>query len=154
MTTRKVSAEAYPKVWRIEFRFGEPEPINRHFVDGDIALSHMLANFPGTFAPGEESFMRSVRRFPTRSPIRCSRSGSAGFIGQEAVHGQQHRQLNEKLIEKGYPNAAVPEFRPEHPAAEALRLRREGPSRQSAPRHHRGGRATHRNTGAPGAGNS
>ncbi|ETZ27061.1 metal-dependent hydrolase [Mycobacterium europaeum] len=29
----------------------------------------------------------------------------AGFIGQESVHGQQHRLLNEKLIDMGYPIA-------------------------------------------------
>jgi len=27
----------------------------------------------------------------------------AGFIGQEAVHGQEHRRLNDKLIAMGYP---------------------------------------------------
>lgn len=27
----------------------------------------------------------------------------AGFIGQEAMHGREHRKLNEKIVDMGYP---------------------------------------------------
>ncbi|KPN46146.1 metal-dependent hydrolase, partial [Mycobacterium intracellulare subsp. chimaera] len=32
-------------------------------VDDDIIFSHFLANLSGSFPPGEELFIRSVRRF-------------------------------------------------------------------------------------------
>lgn len=35
-----------------------------------------------------------------------------GFIGQEAVHGQQHRELNDRLIEMGYVLARIGDFKP------------------------------------------
>ncbi|TDH50285.1 metal-dependent hydrolase [Mycobacterium eburneum] len=106
MTTTPAIAptqEAYPQVRRIRFRFGEPEPMNHHFVEGDIVLSHLVALLSAAFPPGEESFIRSVRRFADRVTDPVLKKRVAGFIGQESVHGQEHRRLNEKLIEMGYP---------------------------------------------------
>jgi uncharacterized protein len=34
----------------------------------------------------------------------------AGFIGQEAVHGREHRALNDRLAELGYPTKQVERF--------------------------------------------
>ncbi|MEZ0362569.1 metal-dependent hydrolase [Mycobacterium sp. pUA109] len=95
--------EAYPKVRRIRFRFGEPQPMNHHFVEGDIVLSHLVALLSAVFPPGEESFIRSVRQFADRVTDPVLKKRVAAFIGQESVHGQEHRRLNEKLIEMGYP---------------------------------------------------
>ncbi|WP_236734125.1 metal-dependent hydrolase [Mycolicibacter kumamotonensis] len=99
----KVPASAYPSVRRIRFPFGDPVPVNRHFVEGDIVMSHLVALLSGGFPPGEEGFIRSVRRFAGQITDPVLKKRVAGFIGQEAVHGQEHRRLNEKLIEKGYP---------------------------------------------------
>lgn len=93
----------YPKVRRIRFRFGDPQPMNHHFVEGDIAFSHLVAFLSAAFPPGEESFIRSVRRVADRVTDPVLKKRVAGFIGQESVHGQEHRRLNEKLIEMGYP---------------------------------------------------
>ncbi|TDH50286.1 metal-dependent hydrolase [Mycobacterium eburneum] len=93
----------YPAVRRIRFRFGDPEPMNHHFVEGDIAFSHFVAVLSAAFPPGEESFIRSVRRFADRVTDPVLKKRVAGFIGQESVHGQEHRRLNEKLIDMGYP---------------------------------------------------
>ncbi|MEZ0362568.1 metal-dependent hydrolase [Mycobacterium sp. pUA109] len=93
----------YPTVRRIRFRFGEPQPMNHHFVEGDIAFSHFVAVLSAAFPPGEESFIRSVRRFADRVTDPVLKKRVAGFIGQESVHGQEHRRLNEKLIAMGYP---------------------------------------------------
>ncbi|MEB3031996.1 metal-dependent hydrolase [[Mycobacterium] nativiensis] len=94
---------AYPKVRRIRFPFGDPTPINHHFVEGDIAFSHFIAVLSAAFPPGEESFIRSVRRFADQVTDPVLKKRVAGFIGQESVHGQEHRRLNEKLINMGYP---------------------------------------------------
>lgn len=94
---------AFPKVRRMRFRFGEPEPLHRHFVEGDIVFSHLVAVLSGSFPPGEESFIRSVRRFSDQITDPVLKKRVAGFIGQESVHGQEHRKLNTQLADMGYP---------------------------------------------------
>jgi uncharacterized protein len=102
-TGEKLPASPYPKVRRIRFRFGDPQPMNHYFVEGDIAFSHFVAVLSAAFPPGEESFIRAVRRFADRVSDPVLKKRMAAFIGQESVHGQEHRRLNEKLIEMGYP---------------------------------------------------
>ncbi|MGV0635000.1 metal-dependent hydrolase [Mycolicibacillus trivialis] len=99
----KTVASGYPKVRRIRFRFGDPKPMRRHYVEGDIVMSHLTSLLSAVFPPGEESFIRSVRRFSEQITDPGLKKRVAGFIGQESVHGQEHRRLNEKLIEMGYP---------------------------------------------------
>ncbi|MDR3660430.1 MAG: metal-dependent hydrolase [Mycobacterium sp.] len=94
---------AYPTVRRMRFRFGEPEPLRRHFVEDDIVFSHLVAVLSGSFPPGEESFIRSVRRFSDQITDPVLKKRVAGFIGQESVHGQEHRKLNTQLADMGYP---------------------------------------------------
>ncbi|ORV08624.1 metal-dependent hydrolase [Mycobacterium celatum] len=102
-TVESVSARTYPPVRRIRFRFGDPQPMKRHFVEGDIVLSHLTALLSAIFPPGEEGFIRSVRRFADQVTDPVLKKRVAGFIGQESVHGQEHRRLNEQLVAKGYP---------------------------------------------------
>lgn len=92
----------YPTVRRIDFRFGEDNAYGRYFVNDDIVFSHFVAGLSAAFPPGEESFIRSVRRFDDRLTDPALKKRVAGFIGQESTHGQQHRHLNEKLVEMGY----------------------------------------------------
>lgn len=106
---RSVSA---PQVRRMRFRFGEPEPMNRHFADGDIVLSHLTALLSAAFPPGEDSFVRSVRRVSGSIDDPVLKKRAAGFIGQEAMHGQQHRLLNDQLVKMGYVLVRVPHFAP------------------------------------------
>ncbi|GBE67560.1 hypothetical protein MFM001_40220 [Mycobacterium sp. MFM001] len=102
-TAETLSPRAYPKVRRIRFRFGDPRPMKRHFVEGDIVLSHLTALLSAIFPPGEEGFIRSVRRFADHVTDPELKKRVAGFIGQESVHGQEHRRLNEQLVAMGYP---------------------------------------------------
>lgn len=97
----------YPRVRRIRFPFGEPAPMNHHFIEGNIPYSHLIAVLSALFPPGEESFIRSVRRFSDRITDPALAKRVAGFIGQESVHGQEHRRLNERLIAMGYPVVRV-----------------------------------------------
>lgn len=105
MSTDPITAHtaALPKVRRMRFQFGEPEPLHRHFVEGDIVFSHLVAVLSGSFPPGEESFIRSVRRFSDQITDPVLKKRVAGFIGQESVHGQEHRKLNTQLADMGYP---------------------------------------------------
>jgi predicted metal-dependent hydrolase len=94
-----------PKTRRIRFWFGEKDPLGKYFADDNIVLSHFVAGLSGVFPPGEDSFIRSVRRVADRITDLALKKRVAGFIGQESTHGQEHRHLNEKLIEMGYPIA-------------------------------------------------
>jgi predicted metal-dependent hydrolase len=95
-------APSYPKTRRIRFRFGDDGTPSKYFVDGDMVYSHFVAGLSGGFPPGEEGFIRSVRRYADRITDPTLKKRVAGFIGQESMHGQEHRRLNEKLIEMGY----------------------------------------------------
>lgn len=95
-------AISYPRTRRIHFRFGEDQTYGTYFVNDDIVFSHFVAGLSASFPPGEESFIRSVRRLADRITDPELKKRIAGFIGQESTHGQQHRRLNDKLIERGY----------------------------------------------------
>ncbi|MGV0635012.1 metal-dependent hydrolase [Mycolicibacillus trivialis] len=92
----------YPETRRVRFRFGENGDYGKYFVDNDIVFSHFVAGLSAGFPPGEEAFIRSVRRFADQVTDPVLKKRVAGFIGQEAMHGQQHRELNRKLSELGF----------------------------------------------------
>jgi predicted metal-dependent hydrolase len=101
--TNAYQQSSYPKTRRIRFRFGEDRRYGKYFVNNDIVFSHYVAGLSGSFPPGEEAFIRSVRRYSDRITEPVLKKRVAGFIGQESTHGQEHRRLNEKLIAMGYP---------------------------------------------------
>lgn len=80
------------------------EDLPRHFAqDGDLVVSHVMAALSAVFPDGEEYFVRSVRRFRDQITEPVLKRQMAGFIGQESVHGREHRILNDRLAELGYP---------------------------------------------------
>ncbi len=80
----------------------------RHFAaDGDLILSHLAASLSAVFPDGEDFFVRSVRHFRDRVDDPALKRQVAGFIGQEAMHGREHRVLNDRLAELGYPTKVV-----------------------------------------------
>lgn len=85
--------------------------VPKHFaVDGDLILSHLAAALSAVFPDGEDFFVRSVRRFRDRVDDPELKRQVAGFIGQEAVHGREHRAFNDRLDELGYPSKRVERF--------------------------------------------
>lgn len=82
--------------------------VPRHFAyGGDIVASHVAACLSAVFPDGEDYFVRSVRRFrdqvkgsPLERPVN-------GFIGQEAMHGREHRAFNRRLSDLGYPTRLI-----------------------------------------------
>jgi predicted metal-dependent hydrolase len=76
----------------------------KHFaVDGDLVSSHVAASLSSLFPDGEEFFVKSVRHFRDQITDPDLKRQVAGFIGQEAIHGREHRVLNDRLAELGYP---------------------------------------------------
>jgi predicted metal-dependent hydrolase len=85
--------------------------MQRHYVPGqtggDLVMSHVVAVLSAMFPEGEDFFVRSVRRFADRVTDPELKEQVAGFIGQEVTHGREHRALNERLHEMGYPTRRV-----------------------------------------------
>jgi predicted metal-dependent hydrolase len=80
--------------------------VPRHFA-GDLISSHVAAALSAVFPEGEEFFVRSVRRYRDQITDPELKRQVAGFIGQEAMHGRQHRAFNDRLAELGYPTRYV-----------------------------------------------
>ncbi len=78
--------------------------VPKHFAgDGDLIGSHLTAALSSVFPDGEEFFVRSVRHFRDQITEPAFKKQVAGFIGQESVHGREHRVFNDRLDELGYP---------------------------------------------------
>ncbi|MBP7930503.1 MAG: metal-dependent hydrolase [Acidimicrobiia bacterium] len=72
-------------------------------VEGDPIFSHLLATLSAVFPRGEEFFVTSVRRHRDAVADQPELKAQVkGFIGQEAMHGREHRHLNARLAELGY----------------------------------------------------
>lgn len=85
--------------------------VPRHFAeDGNVILSHVTAALSSVFPDGEDFFVRSVRRYRDQVTEPELKRQVAGFIGQEAVHGREHRVFNERLAELGYPSKGFERF--------------------------------------------
>ncbi|MER3452641.1 MAG: metal-dependent hydrolase, partial [Acidimicrobiia bacterium] len=92
MPTRRISFEA------------SLADLPRHFAaDGDLIQSHIAAALSSLFPDGEDFFVRSVRRFRDRidDPV---------LKRQVAGHGREHRVLNRRLAELGYPTRLYERF--------------------------------------------
>jgi len=92
-----------PKPRRARFRFGGDRSYGKYFVNDDIVFSHVVATLSGLFPPAEDSIIRAVRRVADDITDPLLKKQVAGLIGQESTHAQEHRRLNEKLVEMGYP---------------------------------------------------
>lgn len=104
-TTAGQSSDPGKKVPTRRMSFEESvRALPRHFAeDGDLISGHVIAALSSVFPDGEDYFVRSVRRFRDQITDPALKRQVAGFIGQEAVHGREHRVLNDRLAELGYP---------------------------------------------------
>jgi len=91
---------------RISFADGLDE-LPKHFANDDLITSHFLAVISSVFPDGEDFFVRSVRHYRDQITDPELRRQVAGFIGQESVHGREHREVNERFAELGYPTQRI-----------------------------------------------
>ncbi len=75
----------------------------KYFVADDIVRSHIAAMLSAVFPEGEDFFVRSVRNYRDKITDPELKEQVKGFIGQEALHGREHRAFNERLQDLGYP---------------------------------------------------
>ncbi|HVV36644.1 MAG TPA: metal-dependent hydrolase [Acidimicrobiales bacterium] len=82
--------------------------VPKHFAkDDDIVASHIAVALSSVFPDGEDFFVRSVRHYRDEITDPELKRQVAGFIGQESIHGREHRVLNERFAELGYPTKVV-----------------------------------------------
>ena len=82
--------------------------VPRHFgPDEDLLSSHLTACLSAVFPDGEDFFVRSVRHFRGEITDPVLKRQVSGFIGQEAVHGHEHRTFNRHLSQLGYPTRFI-----------------------------------------------
>jgi uncharacterized protein len=91
---------------RIAFAY-PPTSLDRHYVNGDLVMSHVVSVLSAMFPPGEDFFVRAVKRHADQVTDPELKEQVAGFIGQEVTHGREHRELNKRLQEMGYPTHRV-----------------------------------------------
>lgn len=82
----------------------------KRFAGDDLIMSHVIASLSSVFPDGEDFFVRSVRHYRDQITDPQLKKDVAGFIGQEAVHGREHRALNRRLHELGYPTRRIERF--------------------------------------------
>jgi predicted metal-dependent hydrolase len=108
MSVMSVPADATPKrvvkTRRVKFNYA---PVKRHYANDDLILSHIVAILSAMFPEGEDFFVRSVRYYADQITDPELAEAVKGFTGQETMHGREHRALNERLHELGYPTRRV-----------------------------------------------
>ena len=76
-------------------------------TDEDLIRSHLVAVLTSLFPDGEDFFVAAVRHYRDRITDPVLKKQVAGFIGQEAIHGREHRVLNNALADLGYPTHRI-----------------------------------------------
>lgn len=102
--TAGVPARDVP-VRRVRFEY-PLDDLPRDFT-GDPILSAVLMVLSATFPDGEDYFVRSVRHFRDDITDPELAQQVRGFIGQESIHGREHRALNDRLADLGWPTKRI-----------------------------------------------
>ncbi len=86
----------------VDFGF-EASAIPRDWCHENAFQTSFLNALSLLFPEGEKFFVDSVKKMRHRAP--GIEAEIAGFIGQEAMHGKEHRAFNELMVEHGYASA-------------------------------------------------
>jgi predicted metal-dependent hydrolase len=94
----------------VSFAF-DPATAPRDWVANDPFQSTFLGALSLLFPEGERFFVESVKQQQGKLEDPVLRRAVAGFIGQEAMHGREHRAFNEVLLAHGHRSAPRVEAR-------------------------------------------
>lgn len=109
-TAQTRSPDRTIKVRRVSFE-EMLERLTKDFTtDGDVISAHVISVLSGMFPDGEEMFVDSVRHFRDQVTDPDLARQVNAFIGQEVIHGRQHRALNTRFAELGYRSQIVEHF--------------------------------------------
>src|SRR3954470_15518972 len=110
VTGRGLAGSAQVPVRPMEFGRWVAELPKYFAADGDIVMSHVLTVLSSTFPEGEKFFVRSVAAVRDEVTDPKLRKEVEGFIGQEEMHGREHKVLNDKLAEYGDPTRGIDSY--------------------------------------------
>jgi uncharacterized protein len=79
----------------------------RPFDSDDVLMSRVIAITSASFPEGENFFVRSVAHHRSELTDTGLKRQVGGFIGQEATHAREHRDINTRLHDLGYPTRFV-----------------------------------------------
>lgn len=79
----------------------------RHFAQGDLLTSHLVAVLSGIIPEGERFVVDAVKRYRADIADPLLKQQANAFVGQESVHQREHERLNEVLHTMGYPTTFV-----------------------------------------------
>ncbi|MBV8760418.1 MAG: metal-dependent hydrolase [Deltaproteobacteria bacterium] len=79
------------------------QAVPRDWCHDDAFQTSFLNALSLLFPEGEKFFVESVKQLRDKAPALDREI--AGFIGQEAMHGKEHRALNDLIVEHGYASA-------------------------------------------------
>lgn len=80
----------------------EPARVPRDWCAGDPFATTQLAALSLLFPEGERFFVESVKAHRAAVTDPELRARVVGFVGQEAMHGREHRAFNELLVAHGF----------------------------------------------------
>src|SRR2546423_13806722 len=76
--------------------------VPRDWCAGDAYQTTFMLALSLLFPEGERFFVESVKQHASCVTTDALRRDVAGFIGQEAMHGREHRAFNELIVAHGY----------------------------------------------------
>src|SRR5687768_6339502 len=83
----------------------DPESVPRDWCHDNAYQTTFLNALSLLFPEGEKFFVDSVKHARSRVTDPALQRQITGFIGQEAMHGKEHRAFNELLVAHGFPSA-------------------------------------------------
>ncbi len=89
---------------QLDFAF-DPAAVPRDWMNDDAFLTTHLDALSLLFPEGERFFVESVKQHKAFVTDPALQEAVRGFIGQEAMHGKEHRAFNEMLVGHGYREA-------------------------------------------------
>lgn len=78
--------------------------VPKNWYANNPVITNMWNALSITFPEGEMYFVKSVKQFEMFISDTTLKTDIKNFIGQEAMHGKEHRALNKMLFEQGYSN--------------------------------------------------
>ncbi len=88
----------------VELAF-DPATVPRDWVNDDAYETTFMAALSLLFPEGEQFFVRAVKALQDRVTDPALAKAVTGFIGQEAMHGREHRMFNDMLVAHGFTEA-------------------------------------------------
>lgn len=92
----------------LHFPFPDARITNWHGAGGHVSMFFNTLSL--YFPEGEKFFIQSVRHYRDQVSDPVLQQAVAGFIGQEAMHGREHRAFNALMDEAGLPATRIETF--------------------------------------------